>query len=114
MFKVVNNNGFNDLRYFGSTMDKNSKVYILTGPLKSAPTQTSIQVGPDQHVEDKLGQYINHHCDPSVKVVGNELWTLKQLHNGDSVTFDYNATEDSMSNPFTCHCCAKHIAGKLK
>ena len=120
MFKVVNQDGFNDLKYFGPIIASETIVYTLTGTIEPRPTQTSIQVGDDQHVEDIFGQYINHACQPTVKVVGSVLMSLCEIQSGDSITFDYNDSENSMSNPFVCHCCAectsggKTIAGKFK
>lgn len=114
MFQIVDTDGFKDLKYFGSDILANQEVYTLEGDISIAPTRTSIQIGSFQHIEDDLGQYINHSCDPSVKIVKNKLIAVKDIHDSDSITFDYNDSEEYMSNPFTCHCCGKLIAGKLK
>ena len=113
MFKVIDQNEFKDLKYYGNTVLLGDTIYNLTGTILTYPTRTSIQIGPSQHIEDDQGKYINHSCDPSVRVVGNKLIGVKQINNGDSITFDYNETEDTMSNPFTCHCCGEEISGKL-
>jgi len=113
MLKVVEQNGFNDLKYYGDGVQPDRTVYILTGPILEGPTRTSIQIGPSKHIEDDLGKYVNHSCHPSVKVVGNKLISITQINSGDSITFDYNKTETLMSNPFICHCCGKLITGKL-
>lgn len=111
--KVVDNDGFKDLRYYGETVLSGTVIYELTGSVLESPTRTSIQIGPNEHIEDDLGQYVNHSCDPSVKVVKNKLICLKDINDGDSITFDYNVSETEMSNPFVCHCCDKLISGKL-
>lgn len=113
MFKVINRNEFKDLRYYGDTLKPDDLVYELSGHVLNKPTRTSIQIGPSRHIEDDQGQYINHSCNPNVKVNNNHLVAIKQINNGDSITFDYNETEDEMSNPFKCHCCGKMIAGRL-
>ena len=113
MFKIIDQNEFKDLKYYGDTVLLGDTIYNLTGSILPYPTRTSIQIGPSQHIEDYQGKYINHSCDPSVKVVNNKLIAVKQINNGDSITFNYNETEDTMSNPFTCHCCGKEISGKL-
>ena len=113
MLKVVNQDGFKDLKYYGETVEADSVVYHLHGYILSSPTRTSIQIGPDQHIEDRLGIYINHSCHPTVKVVGNKLISIKQINYGDSITFDYDKTEDKVSHPFICNCCDKLIQGKM-
>ena len=106
------NQGFKDLFYTGSEpIAAGQVVYTLSGPTLTHPTRTSIQVDATHHVEDALGQFVNHHCTPSVKVVGHQLVALRDIHCGDSITFDYNATEDDMSDPFKCSCCDRWIAG---
>lgn len=112
MFVVSDNNGFKNLIWVGDSVDSNTVIYKLNGSISNKPTRTSIQIGLNEHIEDEWGQYINHSCDPTVKIVGNDLVLLKPLSNGDSITFDYNNSEDHMSDPFVCHCCGKLIAGK--
>ena len=113
MFLVADNDGFKDLKYIGdNTLFPGDSVYVLSGELLKEPTRISIQIGPDEHIEDEWGQYVNHSCDPSVKIVNNQLIAVKQIEKGDSITFDYNVSEDHMSNPFYCNCCNKLIKGK--
>ncbi len=113
MFQVTSKNGFKDLIYIGNTIPAGNLLYRLTGEIINKPTRTSIQIGSNEHIIDNLGQYINHSCDPSVKVIGCDLISVKEIKNGDSITFDYNHTEDCMSNPFYCNCCGKIICGRL-
>lgn len=112
MFQVFDQDGFKDLKYYGKTVQPNNLVYNLSGPILDRPTRTSIQISPAKHIEDEWGQYVNHSCNPSVRVDGNKLIAVKRINPGDSITFDYNETEDLMSNPFICHCCDKLVAGK--
>ena len=113
MLEVIEINDFKDLKYFGKiTIPANHVVYTLMGPISSSPTRTSIQIGKNKHVEDVLGQYVNHSCNPTTKVVNSQLIALRDLEYGDSITFDYNTNEDHMSNPFYCNCCNKLITGR--
>ena len=109
---VSDTNGFKDLIYTGPQVPSNTVVYILTGAISTGPSRTSIQIGPNQHIEDDLGQYINHSCNPTVKISGYNLVSVKELNPGDSITFNYNDSEALMSNPFYCNCCNKLIGGK--
>ena len=83
----------------------------LAGDVLPYPTRTSIQIGIGQHIEDSLGQYVNHACQPSVKVQGNRLLALRDLSADEEITFDYNESETDMSSPFVCNCCGKLVNG---
>ena len=105
-------NNFKDLVYDGNkTLHKGYIIHYLSGIIRDKPTRTSIQISRDLHIEDKLGQYINHSCDPSVVIIGQIVITTRDMNNGDSITFDYNENEYNMSNPFKCNCCNKWITG---
>ena len=113
MFKVIDIDGFKDLRYYGPSIDDGEIIYFLSGLIRSRPTRTSIQISPYQHIEDEQGQYINHNCHPSTKVVGNKLVAVRKINNGDSITFNYNHSEYDMSCPFICNCCGNKISGTI-
>jgi hypothetical protein len=90
-------------------------VWDLNGfEITNSPTRTSIQVAEGVHVEDKVGSYVNHACDPSCEVSGTKLVALRGLRPGDEITFDYSKSESMMASPFTCRCCSKIISGKIK
>lgn len=109
---IVDERGFKDLVYSGpNPVEAGNMVYTLSGPILESPTRTSIQIAPNKHMEDSLGQFINHSCHPSVQVRGDQLVALQRIQNGDSITFDYNKTEDVVSHPFVCHCCETTIKG---
>jgi hypothetical protein len=80
--------------------------------ITNSPTRTSIQVAEGVHVEDKIGSYVNHDCNPSCEVDGTKLIALRDLYPGDEITFDYSKSESMMASPFTCRCCGKTISGK--
>ena len=111
MFKPINNNGFTDLVYFGDTLPIGKIIYVLTGNIINKPTRTSIQIANNYHIEDSFGRYINHSCDPNIKVIGTNLISIKEIKNGDSITFNYNDSEDAISYPFLCSCCNTIIRG---
>lgn len=76
------------------------------------PTRTSLQVGDHKYVEDFVGQYINHNCNPSATIINVNLVCIRDIPKGEEITFDYNANEDVVSHPFICHCCGKIITGR--
>ena len=111
--EVVNRDGYKDLVYIGNkTIEPGEIFYELSGKVRKNPTRTSIQIGPNQHIEDSYGQYINHHCQANSRIKGNYLEAKKNIIKGDSITFNYNESEDKISNPFICNCCGFYILGK--
>ena len=75
------------------------------------PTRTSIQIGPGNHIEDRIGKYVNHSCSPTCEIDGIRIVAIKDVAKGDEITFDYNKNEDLMASPFKCACCGKMITG---
>ena len=94
------------------------------------PTRTSIQVGPEQHVEDVIGRYINHSCTPNVKLTKEhnitisesagatvntrniKLVAIQNILKSQEITFDYNSTEWKLTYPFRCNCHGTLITGR--
>jgi hypothetical protein len=76
------------------------------------PTRTSIQVAEGIHVEDIIGRYVNHACRPSCEVRDANIVALKNLSEGEEITFNYNENEDIMASPFKCRCCGEWVVGK--
>jgi len=70
------------------------------------PTRTSIRVGAC-HIEDEVGQYINHSCSPTCQILGFEIVALRDLKRGDEITFDYISHEGELSSPFKCRDCGE-------
>lgn len=115
MLKVITRkNDFKDLIYSDNkNLAKGEVVLLLTGKIFDHPIRESIQIGENMHILDDFGRFTNHSCFPTCVVKGNQLVSVKEIKYGDSITFDYNKTEDFLASPFLCNCCNKIIAGKL-
>ena len=87
-------------------------VDLASGKLVREPTRTSIQVGDGFHIEDEVGCFINHLCQPSCKIKAFFVVTLRDVREGEEITFDYDESEDEIASPFKCECCGKMILGK--
>jgi len=88
-------------------------VYDLAhGKISTKPTRTSIQVSKKEHVEDDVGRYINHSCNPTCKISGLFVIATRDLKRDEEITFDYNKSEDVIASPFECNCCGKMILGR--
>lgn len=74
----------------------------------------TIQIG-DKHMMDEIGQYLNHDCNPNSEIKDNKgvpcLYAIKDIDANDEITFNYNTTEEVLSNPFYCDCHNKLIKG---
>ncbi len=75
-------------------------IRLLSGRMSNIPTQKSIHIGDNMHIEDEIGQYINHSFDPNMRVEGNKLIAIKDINIYDEITFNYNDTEIEMACPF--------------
>ena len=95
-------------------------IYEFIGRRVPLPTRTSIESIYNGHVEDEIGQFLNHHCNPNANVVnfmskeftGLRVVAIKDITKGDEITFDYNNTELELSSPFECNWCNKLIKGR--
>lgn len=92
----------------------------LGGVVRPTPTRYSIQVGPDQHLDD-MGPVdaTNHCCDPSAFIDFSDperivMRALRDLSVGDEVSIHYCATEYDMASPFDCHCGADACLGRIR
>lgn len=104
-----------------------TEIFRLVGRETRVPTRYSIQVGPEMHLDsddlatdaerirERYWMYLNHSCEPSAWVTGLAVVALKDIAAGEGVTFDYNATEWDMAEPFDCHCgselCVRLVRG---
>ncbi len=81
----------------------------------------TIQIGT-KHMMDDIGQYLNHSCNPNSEIRNSEdtmfgqtlapcLYAIKDIKVNDEVTFDYNTTEETLSEPFYCSCHDSLIMG---
>ena len=98
-------------------IDVGSLIFVLNGNYFPKPTRTSIQIGT-RHMEHYEGGFMNHHCDPSAKIVEVDLikeplvLARRKINIGEQITFDYETTEDELSNPFKCACHDRWIYGR--
>ena len=89
----------------------NNVIYTLTGAFKDKPDKYTIEIGENKHIIDELGIYMNHSFEPSVKIQGLYVISLKNIEIGDEICFNYNNTETSMACPFKTN--EGIVSGKL-
>lgn len=93
---------------------------MLTGTVRPTPSRLSIQIGPDEHLDD-MGPIdaTNHSCEPSAFIDFAEapdvvLRALRELAPGDEISIHYGATEYAMASPFPCECGAHTCVGIVR
>ena len=90
---------------------------IPSESLFEKPTQFTVQIGIDRHVEVKELASMNHSCDPSTILDTTRMlvFAARDLAPDDELTFFYPSTEWEMSSPFICLCgaanCIHVVAG---
>jgi hypothetical protein len=98
--------------YAGCAYEEGLVIYSLSGRLVlESPTRTSIRIKDGIHVEDEVGSYINHSCDPSAKIDGVHVVALRDIKVGEEITFNYIENEDLLASPFKCNVCDLMIEG---
>ncbi len=114
MPKLVVKSGINGMGLF-TTVDIKKEVVILelNGYIINSPTQTSIQLAENSHVEHPVGSYINHNCNPNSTIDKDFVVSLRNIQAGEEITFNYNDNEDKLAFPFECTCCGKKIFGRM-
>ena len=81
------------------------------------PTQFTVQVGRDRHVEVKELSSMNHSCNPNAILDTTRMlaYAVRDIAAGEELTFFYPSTEWEMSAPFICLCgapnCIHVVAG---
>ncbi|KAF3942002.1 hypothetical protein ABW19_dt0203625 [Dactylella cylindrospora] len=78
---------------------------------------SSVQVSETDHIElnsDLL--YANHSCDPNVVFDVDEdcVKAIKDIQEGEAITFNYLSTEWDMAQAFKCECGSAKCLGDIK
>ncbi len=94
--KLVNGKGL----ILKKSVKKGEIVFVLSGRIFNHPTRESIHIGNNKHIYDEYGIFINHSFEPTVRIESINVIALKDLHDGDEITFNYNETEINMANTF--------------
>lgn len=90
---------------------------IPSESLFNKPTQFTVQIGRDKHVEVKELSSMNHSCSPSafLDTARMLVFAARDIAAGEELTFFYPSTEWEMSAPFICMCgspnCINVVAG---
>ena len=101
-------------------------LFHLSGRETPSPTRYSLQVGATLHLDQDCARseeevvqryfwrYMNHHCEPTVRIRDRSVHACRDIHVGEAITFDYNTTEHDMAEPFACHCGSTRCVGTVR
>lgn len=87
---------------------------IYGGIIKPKAALHTVQKAPNLHIYDEwFTGLITHSCDPNTYFDANHetFVAIKEIHPGDIVTCDYQATEDYLARSFECNCGAANCRG---
>ncbi len=95
-------------------------LFRMNGISRETITQYTLQVGPNQHIDDPyVAGKVLHSCEPNsmLDVSTHEYLATRDIEEGELLTMDYDLTEDYLFQPFDCQCgapnCRGRIAGRL-
>jgi hypothetical protein len=73
-------------------------------------------VGKHITLQPEFLQYINHSCAPNVffDTTAMQLVALKEIREGEEMTFFYPSTEWEMIQPFNCYCGSHNCLGQIQ
>lgn len=101
-------------------------VFTIKGDVVSRPSRYSVQIGRDQHIdlvnppslkimiERHPWCFMNHSCEPDVRIAGRNVIALRAIRAGEEIAFDYDTTEWDMAEGFRCHCGSAQCRGEIR
>ena len=104
--------GFNSV-FINKSGIKGEVIYSLDNNKSNNKTKTSIHIGGGFHVEDDLGRYINHSCNPTSKICGRNIVLVKDVIPYSEITFDYRISEGELAASFKCNECGSLIKNRI-
>ncbi|MGD9795378.1 MAG: SET domain-containing protein [Acidimicrobiia bacterium] len=104
---------------FGGTVADRVAIDKLTPVQRSRSLQIDddlFLVGPETVDGDAVGFSVNHSCDPNCGIVGSVmLVAMRDITEGEEITFDYAMTDSQDYDEFDCTCgtelCRHQVSG---
>lgn len=108
--------------YATRSIPKGSKIFNMTGLVLPFPTVYTIFLGEDKHLLFAGGaQCLAHSCDPNTRIVVDpengcfDCFSIRDIKEGDVISFNYLTTEWDMAEPFRCSCgCGSGCFGVIR
>lgn len=121
VFAVVRQNIANDQKaFFAQRAYQPGEILSVfhAGEVLQYPSYLTVQVGVNRHilVQPEHLQYINHSCEPNIffDTSTMQIVAVRDIREGDEMTFFYPSTEWDMAQPFTCLCGTASCLGSIR
>ena len=83
-----------------NNIPKDEIIFSLKGEITTSPTKYTIEIGIKQHIYDEWGIYMNHSFNPTTRIEGKNVISIRDIQIGDELNFNYNISETKMASPF--------------
>jgi len=105
---------------------RGTRLFRLIGRESPTPTKYSVQVGPVLHLDPDCTRdpvelvrryywrYLDHACEPTTRILDRDVIAVRDIAEGEGVTFHYCTTEYDMASPFTCLCGSRRCMGVVR
>jgi SET domain-containing protein len=117
---IRRNGGMGEASFTACAVTTGEAVFSIRGLILPFPTMYTICMTPESHLLFAGGaQCLAHSCDPNVKIVvhadreGFDAVALRDIPEGELVSFNYLTTEWLMQAPFRCLCGAPRCFGEI-
>jgi hypothetical protein len=104
-----------------------SVIFVLKGRISGRGNKYSVELSRGKHLDfpltrkpndhlDYAWQYVNHSCEPNGYVNAAELsfCALRDIGEGEEITFNYLTTEYELASPFLCECPSPKCFGLIR
>lgn len=84
--------------------------------IQSQRTWRTIQVDFDRHVKNEFLDYMDHSCEPNTvfDIESLSFIALRDIAEGESVTFFYPGSEVELAQGFRCQCGSPNCLGSIR
>lgn len=104
---------------FAKSPIKKEEILInFEGKIISEPSRTTLQIDEDKFLEGsgEVAEYLNHSCEPNCYIDFSDLSlrALRDIKQGEELTFNYLTTEYDMAEKFQCRCGSKNCLFEIR
>jgi D-alanine-D-alanine ligase len=97
---------------------KGESIFFLGDTIQPVASKHSIQLDGKRHVvtENSIWRFTNHSCNPSMRIDTKipAMVAVRDIEDGQELTFNYNTSEWQISSPFACGCGQPACLGEVR
>jgi len=86
------------------------------GEIQGERTWRTLQIDHGRHVNNQYLDYVDHSCEPNslFDIPSLSLVAIRDIPEGEVVTFFYPGAEVELAQEFDCHCGSAHCLRQIK